>query len=241
MLNLALLLVLAADADAGCAWKDSKQPPKLEETGSGAEVTFSADPSWFRCAKRAGGKLELIWSVGEGGELAPRPPAPQTSYSARETVRELCSTPGLKQVQAQLKGSGEMEKLDWSSSIVEVYCQKCQWAGDDNILALHTRNLTPPGTWTLEATYDPKWWACAKPGAELEMRVFTGATRDEVSKAREPTHVVKGLGGPRIKKTFPKAAVCKGNPKYVAFEMGGSGEFRVLPAKGRSIQESQCQ
>lgn len=144
-------------------------------------------------------------------------------------------------MQAQFKGSAEMERLDWSSSVVEFYRQKCQWAGDDNMFALHTRNLTPPGTWTIEATYDAKWWACARPGAELELRVFTGATREEVKNAKEPTHVVKALGGPRIKKTFSKSAVCKGNPKFVGVEMSGSGEFRVLPAKGRSIQETQCQ
>ncbi len=242
MLNLALLLVLSADpTDAGCPWKDPKEPPKFEEYMGGAELKFTSDATWFRCAKKSGGKLEAIWSVGEGGQLTPQPGVPQTSYSGRETVRELCKTPGLKQVQVALKGSGEMEKLDWSSSILEIYCEKCQWSGDDNMLALHTKALTPPGTYTIDATFDPKWYACAKQGSALELRLFTGATREEVNKAKEPTHVVKGLDGPKVKKAFPKGPICKGNPKYVGVEFGGTGEFRVLPPKGRSIQESQCQ
>jgi hypothetical protein len=243
MLNLALLLILTADADAGCAWKDAKEPPKLvEDILSDAEVTFSFDPTWFRCAKKAGGKLELIWSVGQGGELTPQPGKPQTSYSARETVRDVCATPGLKQIQASLKGTGEMERLDWSSNTVEVFCPKCQWLGADNHLALHTGGgLTTPGNFTIDATFDPKWYACAKPGTELELRFFTGATREEVAKAKEPTHVVKGLSGPKVKKAFPKGPICKSKPKFIGYEFGGAGEFHVLPAKGRSIQESKCE
>lgn len=213
----------------------------MEPYFSTVEVKFGSDANWFRCAKKAGATLELIWSVGEGGELVPQPGVKQTSYGGRETVRDLCKTPGLKQVQAQLKGTGEMEKLDWSSGIIEVYCEKCQWSGDDNSHALHTKALTPPGTYTIDARFDPKWYACAKPGAALELRLFAGATREEVNKATEPTHIVKGLEGPKVKKTFSKTAICKGNPKFVGSEFGGTGEFRVLPPKGRSIQEAQCQ
>lgn len=240
MLNLAIALLLTADADGGCAWKDGKAGPAIADNGGSVEVTYSYDPNWFRCAKKAGGKLELTWSVGEAGQLAPKPGVPLTTYSTRESVRDLCSTPGLKQVQAQLKGTGEMERLDWSSGIVEVYCEKCQWAGDDNMLVLHTKALTPAGTYTVEATYDPKWYACAKPGSKMELRLFTGNTREEVSKAKEPTHVVKDVDGVKIKKTFPKGPICKGNPKYVGYEFGGTGEFRVLPAKGRAITDAQC-
>lgn len=241
MLSIALAVVLTADAvPADCVWKDGKQGPALTEDMGRVEVTYSYDPTWFRCAKKAEGKLELIFSVGEGGNLTPQPGKPMTTYSARESVRDLCATPGLKQVQAQLKGTGAMEKLEWSSGIVEVYCQKCQWAGDDNMLVLHTKALTPPGTYTIQATFDDKWYACAKDKAQIELRLFTGATREEVKNAKEPTHVVKGVDGPKIKKSFSKAPICKGNPAFVGYEFGGTGEFRVLPAKGRAITESSC-
>lgn len=242
MLTLALAAVLAADAaPAECAWKEGKQAPTLTEDMGRVEVTYSYDATWFRCAKKSDGKLELIWSVGEGGNFVPQPGKPLTTYSGRESVRDLCATPGLKQVQAQFKGTGAMEKLEWSSGIVEVYCQKCQWAGDDNMLVLHTKALTPPGQWTIQATFDPKWYACAKDKAQIELRLFAGQTREEVKNAKEPTHVVKGVDGPKIKKAFPKGPICKGNPKFVGYEFGGTGEFRVLPAKGRPIQEAQCQ
>src|SRR6185436_3877197 len=151
MLALTLALTLLAD---DCAWKDPKEPPKLEATVFGtAEFTMSQDPNGFRCAKKAGGKLQLIWSIGEGGNLLPQEPKPLTSYSERTTAKDLCAKPGLKQVQATLKGEGAMSKLDWSSPVIELYCPACQWAGDDNMLVLHTRALTPAGSWTLEATF----------------------------------------------------------------------------------------
>jgi hypothetical protein len=244
MLDLALLTLLAAEpAAADCPWKEPKQPPKLEATVFGnVEFTISSDPNWFRCAKKAGGKLALTFSVGEAGNLTPMEPKPLTSYSERTGVGDaLCEKPGLKQVQATLKGTGPMEKLDWSSEIVEIYCEKCQWAGDDNMLVLHTKALTPAGTWTLEATFDPGWYACAKKtGGALELRLFTGETAADVKKMTAPTHVVKGLDGTHVKKTFPLTDPCKGKPKYVGYELGGTGEFQVLPAKGRAIQESQC-
>jgi hypothetical protein len=239
MLDLALMMMLAADAD--CPWKEGKEPPQLEADGTEVKFKISSDPTWFRCAKKAGGKLNLTFSVGEAGKLLPQDPKPLTSYSEVASVgSKLCEKPGLKQVQATIKGEGPMSKLDWSSNVVEVYCPACQWAGDDNMLVLHTKALTPPGTWTLEATFDPTWYACAKKtGGALELRLFTGETAADVKKMTAPTHVVK-VDGPKVKKTFPLTDPCKGKPKYVGYEMGGSGEFGVLPAKGRAVEESQC-
>jgi hypothetical protein len=240
MLNLALVLVLSADPAADCAWKEPKSPPALEVDGTDVKFKISSDPNWFRCAKKAGGKLNLTFSIGEGGNLLPKEPKPLTSYSEVESAGDLCATPGQKQVQASLKGTGPMERLDWSSAVVEVFCARCQWAGDDNMLVLHTRSLTPPGTWTLEATFDPTWYACAKKGGALELRLFTADSSAEVKKLTAPTHVVKGLDGPKVKKTFALTDPCKGKPKYVGYELGGTGEFQVLPAKGRAVQEAQC-
>jgi hypothetical protein len=243
MLDLTLLMMLGADP-ASCEWKDWKEPPSLEASVlGGVDFKMKADANWFRCAKKAGGKLSLVFSVGAGGNLAPQDPKALTSYSEAASVTgdKLCATPGPKQVQATLKGEGPMQKLDWSSNVVEVYCPACPWAGDDNTLVLHTKALTPPGTWTLEATFDPAWYACAKKtGGALELRLFTGDSAADVNKLTQPTHVVKGLEGPRVKKTFPLTDPCKGKAKYVGYEMGGSGEFGVLPAKGRAVQESQC-
>src|SRR4051812_47797261 len=195
MLTLPLALVLPPDPAAPCVWKEPKEPAKIEATDStSVEFRISSDPNWFRCAKRAGGKLELIWSVGSGGELTALPPKALTSYGEREPVPDLCTTPGPKQVQATIKGSGEMQKLDWSSTVVEVFCPKCNWSGDDNMLALHTAGfLTPKGSWTIDATFEPGWYGCAKTGSALELRLFTGATSAEVKKATTPTYVVKGL------------------------------------------------
>ncbi len=241
MINLAFVMLLGADP-AACDWKEPKTPPQLEATVFGSvEFKISSDPSGFRCAKKAGGKLSLTLSVGEAGNLLPQEPKALTSYSEVASVGDkLCEKPGLKQVQATLKGTGPMEKLDWSSPVVEIFCPACQWAGDDNMLVLHTKGLTPPGTWTLEATFDPTWYACAKKSGALELRLFTAETSADVKKLTQPTHVVKGLEGPKVKKTFALTDPCKGQPKYVGYEMGGTGEFQVLPSKGRAVQEAQC-
>ncbi|MBX7100442.1 MAG: hypothetical protein K1X89_22175 [Myxococcaceae bacterium] len=241
MLMLALALTLAAEPEA-CTFKAPKEPPSIEATVfGGVEFRVSADPAWFRCAKKSGGKLELDWSLGQGGEFAPQPPVALTSYGSRESLSQLCATPGLKQVQATLKGTGEMSKLDWSSAIIEVFCPKCPWSGADNVLALHTgTRVTPPGTFTIEATFDPGWYACAKPTGALELRFFTGATREEIVKATAPSFVVKGFEGPKVKKTFPNGPICKGKPAWLGYEFAGAGEFGVIPSKGRSIVEGSC-
>ena len=75
---------------------------------------------------------------------------------------------------------------------------------------------------------------------DQELRLFTAGSAAEVKKLTAPTHVVKGLEGPKVKKTFALTDPCKGKPKYVGYELGGTGEFQVLPAKGRAIEESQC-
>ncbi|MBK7865497.1 MAG: hypothetical protein IPJ65_44240 [Archangiaceae bacterium] len=243
MLTLALTLVVSA-APAACTYKEPKEPQKIEDNIlGGVEFTLRADPEWFRCAKKSGGKLELTWSVGAGGNFETQPPKAITSYGTRESLQDdvICKTPGAKQVQARLEGTGEMEKLAWSSTIVEKFCAKCQWSGDDNMLALHTGgNLSPKGSYTIDATFDPKWYECAKQGAELELRFFTGETAAEVKQATTPTHVVKGLTGPKVKKSFSKAEICKSKPKYLGYEFGGTGELAVLPGKGRAVQEAKC-
>lgn len=238
MLTLALALTLAAEPEGACPWKDPKNPGKTEIYMDHSVVfTTASDAKWFQCAKKAGGTLELVWSVGTGGELAPQPAVPLKSYSTREQTKDLCATPGLKQVQAQITGTGEMAKLNWSSGIVELYCPKCQWSGDDNSMAMFTSprldNKTPKGTWTMEAKFDAKWWACAKPGNELELQFFTGETMDEVKAATKPSHIVKGLGGPKVDKTFPVAAICKDRPKFIGHHFSGAGEFRVLEGRTR--------
>ncbi len=240
MIHLALLAVLAAEP---CEFKAGKTAPSIEATVfGGVEFYHSADPKFYQCAKKAGGTLQLSWALGEGGEFKPLEPKKLTSYAARESVgsRELCATPGLKQVQATLKGEGGMEKLDWSSAVVEVFCPQCPWSGADNSLALWTKRPAPPDSFKLDARFEPGWFACAKPTGTLELHFFAGATREEVRAMKEPTHVVKGLEGPQVKKTFPSAAICKGKPAWLAYEFSGGGEFRVLPSKGRSFAEAPC-
>jgi hypothetical protein len=243
-LALCVALLVGADAPAPCVFKEPKEPQKIEANIlGGVEFTVRADPDWFRCARKSGGKLELVWSLGTGGKLDAQPAKAITSYSTRESLADavICATVGPRQVQAQLKGTGEMEKLDWSSTIVETFCPRCPWSGDDNMLALHTGgSLTPKGSYTIDATFDPTWYDCAKKGSVLELRFFTADTAADVKKATTPSHVVKGLDGPKVKKSFSSADICKGKPKYLGYEFGGTGEFAVLPGKGRAVQEAKC-
>lgn len=240
MIHFALLAVLAADP---CEFKEGKTLPSIEATVfGGVEFFHSADPKFYQCGKKAGATLFLTWSIGEGGEFKPMEPKKLTSYAERESVpaRDLCATPGLKQVQATLKGSGGFEKLDWSSQVVEVFCPKCPWSGADNSLALWTKRPAPEGQFKLDATFEKGWFACAETTGKLELHFFVGATREEVAKAKTPTHKVTGLTGPHVQKSFPAAAICKGKPAWMAYEFSGGGEFKVLPSKGRSFVESPC-
>lgn len=227
-----------------CPWAEPKDAPHIEKTVFGTvEYKSSFDPKWFNCVKKAGGTLELTWSVGAGGELAPLPPKKLTSYREAISVSygDICSATGSRQVQATLKGTGGFERLDWSSSIVEMFCTACTWRSGDFSLALFTRALTPAGTWTLDIGFDEEWLTCAKKSGALEVHFFLGDSAADVRSAKQPSHVVKLDATKRTKKTFPSADLCKGKPKYVGYELTGTGEFQELASKlGRSAQESEC-
>ena len=243
MLGIALALLLSADPDGGCPWKEPKGPPRIEATVfDTVEFTLSVDPRWFQCARKAGGTLELVWAVGTGGELLPEAPQRLTSYGTSTSLAhgKICTVAGPRQVQATLRGTGELARLDWSSAIVERYCPACPWTNADGSLALFTRARTAPGTWTLEAGFNEGWMACARKTGALELRLFPGASRREALEATVPSHVVKLEPGTRVKKQFAIADFCKGRPAWVGYELAGTGEFQVLPAKGRAVQEAQC-
>ncbi|MHB8876180.1 MAG: hypothetical protein ACYC8T_21020, partial [Myxococcaceae bacterium] len=160
-LVLALPAAAAAQDGGECEWKEMKKAPVFTEyMGSSVELIFQSDPKWWSCAKKSGGELLVEFNIGTGGELAPEPARKITTWRNRETLgsKEICrSGSGSKQVQAILVGKGPMERLSWTSTVIEVFCARCQWSGDDNMFVLHTSALTPPGTFTLDATLNPTW------------------------------------------------------------------------------------
>jgi hypothetical protein len=243
VLTLALALATAATA---CEFKEGKQPPSFEvERFEGAHLKFSADPKWFQCTKRAGGTLQLTFSVSDGETTTELKPKKLTSYSENEGIyrREICASgPGIKKVQAKLKGEGGMEPLNFTSEPGEVYCERCEFASGDNMFVLHTSegHLTPRGMLTIEGTLDKRWFECAREGSTLELWLYAADTRLEAQEGKEPTHKVQGLEAQHYKKAFSKARICKEKPKFLGYELHGTGEFERLNGMGRGVTELRC-
>jgi hypothetical protein len=244
MLSLAAALLLAAGSDASCDYRPPKEPPAFTvEILAGPTVKYTQDPKWFQCGKRAGGTVHIVFSV-DGQDL---PPKKLTSYGENESLsmKQICAGgPGPKKVKAKLVGAGALEQVSWTAeNEAEVYCERCEYRGDDNMFVLHTPgrgNLTPAGMYTIEGTLDPEWFECAKEGSTLELWIYAAETRVEAQESKEPTHKIRGLESKHYKKAFAKKPICKDKPKWLGYELHGTGEFQRLNGQGRGVSEARC-
>jgi hypothetical protein len=158
-------------------------------------------------------------------------------------MKDLCASgPGEKKVSAELVGKGAMEKLSWKSPVGEVYCERCELNTNDNMFVVHVppSNLTPKGMYTVEGTLQKDWFECAKAGSTLELWVYAMPTELEAREAKEPTHKIQGLEAQHYKKAFSQAAICKSGPKFIGYELHGTGEFQVLNTQGRGVSPAKC-
>lgn len=238
----ALAVLLAAAAPDECVWKEPKEPPAVKE-GDSLLFTAKWDRDWFKCAKKAGGTLTVQHLAGEPGKLAVLKEAKVNGANATEWFGGACKQdPKPTAQQVKLVGTGPMERLSWQSSELEIFCPRCPWAGDDNMLVVHTAGFsTEPGQVTFEGKLDEGWVKCAREGSALEMRFFLGGSRAEVQAMEKPVFVVKGLEGQaRFKKKFPRAQLCEGNPGWLGYELHGTGEMRRVNGAGRSFKEGPC-
>jgi hypothetical protein len=234
--------LLAADV-APCEYKPPKEPPAFSvERLEGAKVQYSQNPKWFNCAKKAGGTVEIIFTI-DGQD---QPPKKLTSYGENESIyrKQICASgPGPKKVQARLVGKGPLEQMTWSSPEGEVYCERCEYRGDDNMFALHTAQgtpMNPRGMYTIEGTLDPEWFECAKEGSTLELWIYATQTRVEAQESTEPTHKIRGLESKHYKKSFKRKPICKEDAKWIGYELHGTGELSRLNGMGRGVTESDC-
>ncbi len=245
MLSL-LLAVLAAAPAPACEYKEAKKPPQYEvELFGGAELRFSADPKWFNCRKKAGDTLEVVFSAGEGEALQPIATKSIRSYGLREAVfqRDLCASgPGMKKVRAEIRGTGELARLAWTSEVGEVFCPRCEFRSYDNMFVLHSPGtlISPKGMYTIEGTLDERWFECAKKGSTLELYLFAAPTQVEAREMKEPTHRVRGLESKHYKKAIPQKDLCRSKPKWIGYELHGTGEFTRLNRQGRGAIEAKC-
>ncbi|HYH97346.1 hypothetical protein [Hyalangium sp.] len=230
---------------ADCEWKAPQKPPifTLERWG-GARFSFTADPRWFQCAKKAGGTLSLQFTVSGENEQRSLPPRSMTSYSdaAGLSFKEICEQgPGDKTVQATLVGKGQLARLDFTSQQAHYYCSRCDEGRRLETFVLFTDpQLTPTGMYTFQAKVDEAWHKCAREGSTLELWLYAAPTRLEAQEMKEPTHKVAGLeSSPTIKKSFARAPICQDGVQWLGYELRGTGELQLL-YEGRAVGEARC-
>ncbi len=245
LLSALLFILLAAAparAEEECPWIEGKIAPQLTADGGIVRFRASYHPSWFRCAKKAGGKLVMRVFTGSGGKHKLLRTREIRSYSLSDSVghRDLCGQdPPENEVKVTLDGTGVMEKLTYKSDVVSIFCARCQWRGDDNMLAVMYGRR---GKIKMTGKVDPEWHSCAKEDSTLEMHFFTGESREDVKNAKEPTFVLKGFEKKnKWKRSFPRKKLCKEGVQYAGYEWKGTGEMSVMNDRnGRQIQELHC-
>lgn len=57
---------------------------------------------------------------------------------------------------------------------------------------------------------------------------------------KEPTHRIGGLKGPKFKKSFSRAPFCKGDVKWLGYELHGTGELQGVNSGGRGVAQAYC-
>jgi len=241
-LSVVMLSVAGSALAQECPWKEPSQPPTLKD-GDAMLLTAKWDRDWFRCAKKAGGTLTAQLLAGAPGKLALVKEEKVTGQNMTVWLSRACEVePKPTRKQVKLVGTGAMERLSWESPEAEVFCPRCQWAGDDNMLVVHTSGFTTePGQVTFEGKLDEGWFACAKPGSTLEMRFFLAGSRAEVQAMTKPTFVVRGLEEKaRFKKKFPKASLCAEKGAFLGYELFGTGEMARVNSTGRSFAADPC-
>ncbi|MDY7232275.1 hypothetical protein [Hyalangium rubrum] len=246
MLGVMLGAVHGTAWAADCEWKPPKEPPTFSLVAwRGAELSFSADPKWFNCAKKAGGELAAQFIVsGENEKRIVPARRPITSFSAREmlSLKDICAQgPGPKTVQVTLVGKGQLARLDFTSEPAQHYCPRCELGRGIESFVLHTdQAMTPKGMYTFEATVNESWHKCAREGSTLELWLYAAPTRLEAEQLKEPTHKIAGLEhSPRIKKSFARTPICEGGVQWLGYELRGTGELQ-LAHEGRGVIEARC-
>src|ERR1041384_763424 len=239
---IALALAAAPSLAQECPWKEPLNPLHLKAEESTIRLQGAYDRAWFQCAKKAGGSITTELWLGHGGKLEKVREKAQGSSEPREAahVNDLCDAkPKRDQAQVKIVGKGAMEKASWTSEIASVHCARCDFRGDDNMLVLHAN--TRGDEVVFEGTVDEEWQKCALAGSTLEGRFYTGNTRQEVEASGTPAFVLNGLEKDRhFKRGFSRKEICKGSPKYVAYDLVGTGEMAGLNNKGRGIDDPRC-
>lgn len=238
-----LVLGMAASARAQeCTWKEPKEPPKVKD-GDSLLLTAKWDRDWFKCAKKAGGTLTAQLLAGAPGKLEVVKEEKVNGQNMAVWLPSACQRdPKPTRQQVRLVGTGPMARLSWEGPESEVFCPRCTWAGDDNMLVVHTAGFaTEPGQVTFEGKLDEGWFACAKAGSTLEMRFYLAATAVEARELTKPTFVVRGLeASARFKKKFPKASLCAEKGAFLGYQLFGTGEMQRVNGTGRSVLPDPC-
>ncbi len=245
LLAVALGVVLGAAAPAEaqeCVWKDPTTPLALKE-GDPPLLTAKWDREWFKCAKKAGGTLTAQLLAGAPGKLEVVKEEKVNGQNMGVWLSGVCQRePKPTRQQVRLVGTGPMARLSWEGPESDIFCPRCTWAGDDNMLVVHTAGFaTEPGQVTFEGKLDERWFACAKPGSTLEMRFYLAATAVEARELTKPTFVVRGLeASHRFKKKFPKASLCAEKGAFLGYQLFGTGEMQRVNGAGRSVLADPC-
>src|SRR4051812_35539312 len=122
LMLLVAALAAAPETASECEFIEMRLAPRFEVGRLGsATVTFRADPKWFDCAtKTDGAKLEVVFTAGEKEPTTPIVTVPAWDPFFRGTARpkDICALgPGPKKVRAEIRGTGELAKLAWTSEV----------------------------------------------------------------------------------------------------------------------------
>lgn len=234
----------SAWAQGPCTWVEPREKAKITPADGVVVFEWKLNPTWFKCAKKAGGTLSLEFLTGSNKKLKADKIEKISGASIRKGLyrNKYCGrTPPAQQVQVRLTGTGPMQRLSWTSKIIDVYCPRCEHYSSDTGLGLVWNPHANSKTFTINVFWVRKWYACAKKGSKAEVRIFLGDSKDEAMQATEPVHVVKGVEKKlSFKKEISKKMLCKHQKKFVAYELFATGEMQRVNGSGRSVKAIVC-
>jgi hypothetical protein len=239
-----MMHTLVLVAALGCEWPGFATAPAYTPEEGVVWMTAQLDEAFFKCARQAQGEARIVLLAGRPGAMK------QVSDEAVQGARlqkglyrsGACDVkPSPTHWQVRLDGKGALQPASFTSELMALppdMCPGCSLRTYESSV-----NVRPAKRGvSVEVRIDPEWIACKERRGQMTLKLFTGASEEEVlTKLRPSQRVALPAAKAKAEVDVPVGPLCKGKPRFFAYEVLGEGDLRAMDSTGsRYAQPLSC-
>jgi hypothetical protein len=235
------ILLLAAASAEPCPPFRELRPVKIARDRSVWWLSRSVDPEWFKCARKAGGKLTVRSEMERDGawDLDSQESSPGSDLHHGAWASNYCGRIGKKnpsRIRFVVAGEGALAPLSFTSETRPALCGCTVYPSVD------LRATPSAAGFSVHATITPEHVSCLREeGSSLEVRAYSGRTAQEALAKTKPAWSMSGLEAkPDLSATIPKKSLCAGGATEAVLELAGRGTFGELTGNGETQLHLDC-